>query len=125
MSKDYTKLKVWELADELAIMVYKLTKPFPRSELFGLTSQMRRAAVSVPGNIAEGCGRKYQKEFLQFLYISLSSLKELSYYLRISKSLGYLKDGDYDKAYLLSEETGRVLRGLITKVENDQSMATS
>ncbi len=116
MSKDYAKLKVWELGDKLALMTYQLTKSFPKSELFSLTSQMRRAAVSVPGNIAEGSGRKHQKEFLQFLYISSSFLKELSYYIHISKNLGYLKDEDYEKIYPLSEETARTLRGLITKM---------
>jgi len=119
MSKDYTKLKVWELADKLAIMVYQLTKSFPKSEIFGLTSQMRRSAISVPANIAEGSGRKYQKELLQFLYISSSSLKELSYYIHISKNLSYFNKEDYEKVYSLSEETSRVLRGLINKVERD------
>ncbi len=119
MSKDYTKLRVWELADKLAIMVYQLTKSFPKSEIFGLTSQMRRSAISVPANIAEGSGRKYQKELLQFLYISSSSLKELSYYIHISKILSYFNKEDYEKVYSLSEETSRVLRGLINKIERD------
>jgi four helix bundle protein len=119
MSKDYTKLKVWELADKLAIMVYQLTKSFPKSEIFGLTSQMRRSAISVPANIAEGSGRKYQKELLQFLYISSSSLKELSYYIHISKILSYFNKEDYEKVYSLSDETSRVLRGFINKVERD------
>ncbi len=119
MSKDYTKLKVWELGDKLAIMTYRLTKSFPKSELFSLTSQMRRAAVSVPGNIAEGSGRKHQKEFLQFLYISSSSLKELAYYIHLSKNLGYLRNEEHERLFLLSEETARTLRGLITKIEGD------
>ncbi len=124
MSKDYTKLKVWELADRLAVMIYKLTRSFPKSELFGLTSQMRRSAVSVPGNIAEGSGRKYQKEFLQFLYIFFSSLKELSYYIHLSKNLDYFKDEDYKRVYSVTEETGKALRGLITKIEKDLRDAT-
>lgn len=124
MSKDYTKLKVWEFADKLAIMTYQLIKTFPKSELFSLTSQMRRAAISVPGNIAEGSGRKHQREFLQFLYISSSSLKELSYYIHLSKNLGYLKNEDYEKLYNLSRETGRVLGGLIAKVDKDLKAAT-
>jgi len=119
MSKDFTKLKAWELADKLAIMTYKLTRSFPKTELFGLTSQMRRSAISAPANIAEGTGRKSQREFLQFLYISSSSLKELSYYIHISKSLGYLKSEDYEELHNLSEETSRVLRGLIKKIEKD------
>jgi len=125
MSKDYTKLKVWELADRLTILVYQLTKSYPKSELFGLISQMRRAAVSVPGNIAEGCGRKYQKEFLQFLYIALSSLKELSYYIHISNNLGYLKKEDHEKVSSLSTETGKTLIGLINKIEKDLKFAAS
>lgn len=90
MGRDYTKIKAWQLTDELAILIYKTTEKFPKSEVWGLTSQMRRAAVSVPANIVEGSARKNKKEYLQFLYIAISSLTELSYYIRFTKELGYL-----------------------------------
>lgn len=96
MARDYNKIKAWQLADELAIKIYKLTQKFPRNEIFGLTSQMRRAAVSVPANIVEGSARQYQKEYLQFLYISMGSLAELGYYIRLSYEIGYLNKEDYD-----------------------------
>jgi len=71
MGRDYTKIRAWQLADELALLVYKMTKKFPKSEVWGLTSQMRRAAVSVPANIVEGSARKSKKEYLQFLYVAI------------------------------------------------------
>ena len=67
MARDYTKIKAWQLADELALLVYKATKEFPKSEIWGLTSQMRRAAVSVPANIVGGSARRIRNEYLQFL----------------------------------------------------------
>lgn len=86
MGRDYTKIKAWQLADELALLVYKASKKFPKSELWGLTSQMRRAAVSVPANIVEGSTRKSRNEYLQFLYIAISSLAELSYYIKLQRN---------------------------------------
>jgi len=119
MSRDYTKLKAWRLSDELVVKIYKETNNFPKSELFALTSQMRRAAVSVPGNIAEGSGRKSQKEYLQFLHIAFSSLTELGYYIGLSEKLCYLKT---DKSLELKEihgETTKVLEGLIKRISKD------
>ena len=80
--RDHKKLRAFELADEVAVLVYRITAGFPREELYGLTSQMRRAAVSVPSNIVEGCTRDSQKDYLRFLYIAFGSLKELHYQIR-------------------------------------------
>jgi four helix bundle protein len=90
MARDYTKIKAWQLADELALLVYKATREFPKSEIWGLTSQMRRAAVSVPANIVEGSARRKRNEYLQFSYIAMSSLAELNYYVRFTNEIGYL-----------------------------------
>jgi four helix bundle protein len=95
MARDYTKIKAWQLADELALLVYKATKEFPKREIWGLTSQMRRAAVSVPANRVEGSARRNRKEYLQFLYRPMSSLVELSYYIKFTKELGYLETNRY------------------------------
>jgi four helix bundle protein len=117
MARDYNKIKAWQLADELAIKVYKLTQKFPRDEVFGLTSQMRRAAVSVPANIVEGSARQYQREYLQFLYISMGSLAELGYYIRFSCEIGYLNKEDYDVMDLHYNRTIKTLRALINFIE--------
>ena len=77
--RDHTKLRAFELADEVTVLVYRVTAEFPREELYGLTSQMRRAAVSVPSNIVEGCARDSQADYLRFLYIAFGSLRELHY----------------------------------------------
>jgi four helix bundle protein len=109
--RDPHKLKAFEFADNLAVLVYQETRNFPKEELFGLVSQMRRAAVSVPSNIAEGCGRSSEKEYLQFLSVAYGSLKELEYQISLSEKLGFLNN-EID----LSEranETARVLNGLI------------
>ena len=89
--RDYKKIKAWELAHELVLSVYRSTAHFPSSEQFGVTSQLRRAASSVPANIAEGSGRTTDKDFLRFLDIALGSLKETEYFLLLSKELNYLK----------------------------------
>ena len=117
MGRDYTKIKAWQLADELALLVYKATKKFPKSEIWGLTSQMRRAAVSVPANIVEGSNRKNGNEYLQFLYIAISSLAELNYYVRFTKELGYTDTNEYEELWTKSQESLRTLHGLISYIE--------
>ncbi len=106
------------MADELALAIYKTTKEFPKREMWGITSQMRRAAVSVPANIVEGSVRRHKDEYLQFLYISASSLAELGYYIKFSKDIGYFREGEFEELYEKYEETAKVLRGLITYIEN-------
>ena len=120
MARDYTKIKAWQLADELALLVYGATKKFPKSEIWGLTSQMRRSAVSVPANIVEGSARKSRNEYLQFLYIAISSLAELSYYIRFTKKLGYLKTNEYEELWAKSQEGLRTLQGLISYIEKSK-----
>ncbi len=87
----HKELIVWQKADQLAFDIYKLTERFPKSELFGITSQIRRAALSVPTNIVEGYGRKSKSEFSRFMDIALGSLAETEYLMEFSKKLGYIK----------------------------------
>jgi four helix bundle protein len=88
--KSYKDLEVWKLSMDLVVDVYKLTESFPGNEIYVLTSQLRRAAISIPSNIAEGSGRKHRKEFSQFLFIAKGSLLELETQLEIAVRLGYL-----------------------------------
>lgn len=90
--RDYTKIKAFIHADSLVIDIYRLTREFPKSEIYGLTSQMRRAAVSVASNIVEGSGRNSTKEFTRFLDIAFASLRELKYQVSIAIRLGYLRE---------------------------------
>ena len=92
--RDHTKLRAFELADEVAMIIYQVTRKFPKEEIYGLTSQMRRAGVSVPSNIVEGCARESQGEYLRFLGIAFGSLRELHYQYGLAKRLGYIKDDD-------------------------------
>ena len=87
--RDHTKLRAFELADEVALLVYRITARFPKNEIYGLTSQMRRAAVSIPSNIVEGCARESQADYLRFLNVAFGSLRELHYQLSLSKRLGF------------------------------------
>lgn len=107
------KIKAWELGHKLVLEVYRVTKGFPREELFGLTSQMRRAAVSVPANLVEGSQRQYLKEYLQFLHTSQGSLAEVEYFIFLASELGYLNQDDWQRLAALQQETGRTLHGLI------------
>ena len=111
--QDHRKLKAFQLADELVMTVYKATRSFPKEELFGLTSQLRRAAVSVPGNIVEGCGRQSLKEYLNFLNIAFGSLREAGYYLHLAHRLEYLKAAESAELQRQYDECAKVLSGLI------------
>jgi len=117
--RDHTKLRAFELADEVAVLVYRVTAGFPREELYGLTSQMRRAAVSVPSNIVEGCARDSQADYLRFLYIAFGSLRELHYQLSLSKRLGFLHNQDSSLLEAKIIETEKVLSGLIRALRDD------
>ncbi len=109
--RDHTKLRAFELADEITLVTYQVTKSFPKNEMYGLVSQMRRAAVSVPSNIVEGCARESQAEYLRFLEIAYGSLKELHYQFDLSGRLGYLDACCYDwKSKIV--ETEKVLGAL-------------
>jgi len=111
--QDHRKLKAFQLADELVLAVYKATASFPTHERFGLTSQLRRAAVSVPGNIVEGCGRDGLKDYLRFLQIAFSSLRETGYYVGLSQRLGYLKDAPAEELLAQYDQCAKVLAALI------------
>ena len=107
--KGFKKLLVWQKADELAYQVYLLTKNFPREESYGLTSQLRRAAISIPVNIVEGTGRQGKKELKQFVNISLGSLAEVEYLLEFSRRLTYFDSAAYDKLEGLRKNVGGLL----------------
>jgi four helix bundle protein len=92
--KSYKDLEVWKVSMDFVVEVYKLTSFFPASEKYGITNQIRRSAVSIPSNIAEGAGRRNTREFIHFLYISNGSLSELETQLEIAFRLSYLKDHD-------------------------------
>jgi four helix bundle protein len=120
--KNFRDLKVWEKAHALVLACYEITKPFPREEIFGLVSQIRRAASSIPANIAEGCGRRGNAELHRFLQIAMGSASELEYHLLLSKDLTYLKIDSYEHIQPQVEEVKRMLAALIRKVDSERSM---
>jgi four helix bundle protein len=111
--RDHTRLRAFELADNLAIEIYRATQPFPREEQFGMTSQMRRAAVSVASNIVEGCARHTETEYLRFLDIAFGSARELEYQISLAQRLGFLSQSIGEAVTGLAQETSKVLGGLI------------
>ena len=116
-SRRYQSIKAWQLADDLAVKIYDVTKVFPTEERYGLVSQMRRAGVSVAANIVEGATRASRKEYLQFLSVARGSLSELRYYLHLSKRLDYLDAQTHREGDGLCDETARVLYGLMQSVK--------
>ena len=111
--RDHTKLRAFQLADDLAVAVYAATRSFPREEQYGLTVQMRRAAVSVAANIVEGCARRTQADYLHFLDIAFGSLRELQYQFSLARRLGYLPPGAAETVDAKCVEASKVLAGLI------------
>jgi four helix bundle protein len=114
--QDFRRLEVWAKAHDLALFVYKVTEGFPRHELFGLTGQIRRAAVSVPANIAEGCGRTGDRELVRYLRIAMGSASELEYYGLLAHDLGLLTARAYRDIDSRDVEVKRMLASLITKL---------
>jgi four helix bundle protein len=114
--RDHTKLRAFVLADEVALLTYGSTRDFPRNEMYGLTAQMRRAAVSVPSNIVEGCSRESEAEFLRFLDIAFGSLRELRYQSGLARRLGYLETEIYRGFDEKLVEAEKVLSALIRTV---------
>ena len=110
MSEDrWKKLEVWQLADDLAFNIYQVSRNFPKEEMYGITSQVRRAALSIPTNIIEGYSRKGNKELSHFINISLGSLAETKYLIYFSHRLGYLSDNEYNKTKQGYEKLGKKL----------------
>ncbi len=114
--QDYKSLKVLEKAHSFTVKVYEITKAFPKEELYSLTNQLRRAASSIPANIAEGCGKNSKQELAHFLNIALGSSNESEYYLILSKDLTYLEVTNYNILYNLINEVKGMLIALINKV---------
>lgn len=117
--RDHRKLRAFELADDVALSVYQVTRSFPRDEQFGLTSQMRRAAVSIASNIVEGSARRSEADYLRFLVMAHASARELAYQLSLSERLGYLSKIDSDRVIESAEEVCKVLAGLIRALRLD------
>lgn len=119
-AKGFQTLKAWQKAYELALAIYRSSKRFPKEETYGLTAQLRRAAISVPANIAEGYERNHCKEYCQYLYIAKGSLGEIETYLLLAKDLKYLNDADFERMSIIREETARILKGLIRSLEGSR-----
>ena len=116
--KDYKDLEIWQRSVKLVEEIYQSTGVFPKEELYGLSSQLRRAAVAIPSNIAEGFARFHSKEYKQFLYMALGSLAELSTQLIIAKRLGYLKGGKSNILLDEIEQISKMTMSLIKKLKS-------
>jgi len=118
---DHRDLLVWQKAMRLAVDVHRATATFPRSELFGLTSQLRRAAISIPSNLAEGSARRTTPDFLSFVHIARGSQAELDTQLRLARDFGYLSEANFSDLQLHTEEIGRLLTAVIAGLRRRQS----
>jgi four helix bundle protein len=118
--RDFRELKVWWKGHELVLDLYRATAGFPREEMYGLVSQVRRSVVSVPANIAEGCGRGGDAELARFMRISMGSASELEYHLLLAKDLNYLQPQDYDRLVERTREVKRMLAPFINRLKADK-----
>jgi len=125
MKKPHKKLDLWNAAMELAVLLYRATESFPREERFCLTDQIRRAALSVPSNVAEGAARHTKKEFINYLHMAQGSLSELDTHLELATRLGYLDRVNWEKFDGQIERIDKMLSGLIRHQKIDRAMRES
>ncbi len=118
----YKDLQVWKVAKSIAILIYKITADFPNTEVFGLTNQLRRASISISNNIAEGTGRQYKKDTLQFLYVSNGSLNEVESMITIAQELNYINIDNMNTITQQIEECRKLLKGFITYYKNNNNL---
>lgn len=117
--RDFRKLSVWEKSHKLVLTIYKSTSSFPKEELYGLVTQMRRSASSIPTNIAEGCGRNTQPQFANFLNVAFGSTSELEYQVILAKDLAFINDETFNTLSKNVTEIKRMLWSLLQKVNTD------
>ena len=117
MEKPHKKLDAWKESINLVMLVYELTRQFPKNEIFGLISQLRRAVISIPGNIAEGAARQTRREFVQFLYIARGSLSEADTYIEIARRLGYIEKGPIAVVEQKIMDVDKIITGLIQSLK--------
>jgi four helix bundle protein len=118
--KDFRKIVAWQKAHQMVLGIYRETARFPKTKLYGLTSQLRRAAASVPANIAEGCGRRGDAELARFCDISLGSASEIQYHLLLARDLQYLADDAYETLDQAVTEIKRMLTAFVQKLKADR-----
>ncbi|MCL4401815.1 MAG: four helix bundle protein [Acidobacteria bacterium] len=118
--KDFHELQVWQKAHQLTLAVYQITATFPREELYGLTSQLRRSCSSIPANLAEGCGRTGEADFARFCSIAMGSASELEYHLLLARDLRLIKPKDYEDMDQRAIKLKRMLTALIQKLKADR-----
>jgi len=117
MEKPHKRLDAWQESINLVILIYELTKQFPKNEIFGLISQLRRAVISIPGNIAEGAARQTRREFVQFLYIARGSLSEVDTYMEIARRLGYIEKASTALVERKLVDVDKIITGLIQSLK--------
>lgn len=119
--QDFQQLRVWQAAHQQVLHVYRATRSFPEEERYGLTSQIRRAAVSVAANIAEGCGRHSRRDVAQFFQIAMGSASEVQYHVLLAHDLGFLNEGDYAVLKKRATDVKRMLAGLISRARGGRT----
>ena len=116
--KDFRSLKVWEKGHSLTLSIYEISKEFPKEELYGVSAQLRRAMVSIPTNLAEGCGRGSDKDFRRFVQIAMGSASETEYLLFLCKDLKYIADEKFNQLLTEIQEIKKMLSSLISKLKS-------
>lgn len=114
--QDFKQLRIWQESRQFVVSIYKITNNFPVSEQFGLTSQLRRASSSIMANIAEGCGRQTNKDFLRFLYMALGSLKECESFLLLAKDLGFVRENEFSELDSQMQQLGKMINNFKKQV---------
>ena len=118
--RNFRDLKVWEKSHQLTLLVYEVSKTFPKAEVYGLTAQIRRASASIPTNIAEGCGRSTAADFARFLQIAMGSASELEYQLLLAYDLDFLGPSEYESLTHKTVEVKKMLASFIKKLKADR-----